>query len=131
MEFGVKQLLADQRYIAANVSLIGDKLAPRQSFAEYLKVQTNLMSGHFKQLTLAGPNSWAFPGAEEAVLLLARHRVRNSVDMLHVQNYVRVGLWIGVVTLTVPEVSLATVRPDFDSFVKGLCILPEQPDRTT
>jgi hypothetical protein len=44
--------------------------------------------------------------------------------MLHVQTYVRVGRWVGIITLTTVEAYLKVVRPDYEAFLKGLRILP-------
>jgi hypothetical protein len=37
---------------------------------------------------------------------------------------VRLGRWLGIVTLTTLEAQLKAVRADYEAFVKGLRILP-------
>jgi hypothetical protein len=39
---------------------------------------------------------------------------------------VRIGRWIGIVTLTTIETELLKVRPDFDQFVQWLRIAPRE-----
>jgi len=48
--------------------------------------------------------------------------------MLHAQTYARVGLWVGIVTLTTLESQLSVVRADYDAFVRGLHIGPAGAD---
>jgi hypothetical protein len=67
-------------------------------------------------------------GAEEAYLFFVRHTVVAVGNMLHAQTYVRVGAWLGIVTLTTLEAQLKAVRPDYDAFVKGLRIDPPSID---
>jgi hypothetical protein len=116
-DFGIRQMTADRRTIAANVSLGQDTLAS--------KVQTKLIEGHLIEPKMAGPQAMAFAGAEEAFLFFVRHRPKDGPEMLHAQTYVRVGLWVGIVTLTTPEAALRAIRPDYDMFMKGLRILPQ------
>ena len=72
------------------------------------------------------PQPAAFQGAEEAYMLLIRHAAKNGMEMLHVQHYVRVADWIGIVTFTAPEQMLRPLRGDHEMFLKGLQILPPQ-----
>jgi hypothetical protein len=44
--------------------------------------------------------------------------------MLHVQTYVRLGKWSGIITLTTLEAQLMALRADYDAFVRGLRISP-------
>ena len=73
---------------------------------------------------IAGPAPMEFPGAEEAAMLMLKHRPMHQVSVFQVQHYVRCGKWIGIVTLTTLESELLKVRPDFDQFVKVLRIAP-------
>jgi hypothetical protein len=124
-DFGIRQMTADRRTIAANVSLGQDTLASVDGLADYIKVQTKLIEGHLIEPKMAGPQAMAFAGAEEAFLFFVRHRPKDGPEMLHAQTYVRVGLWVGIVTLTTPEAALRAIRPDYDMFMKGLRILPQ------
>jgi hypothetical protein len=38
---------------------------------------------------------------------------------------VRLGIWVGIVTLTTLEAQLRAVRPDYEAFMKGLRISPQ------
>ncbi len=124
-EFGIRQMTADRKTIAANVSLGQDGLAAEDGLVAYIKAQTKLMEQHLAEPKMAGPQAMAFAGADEAYLFFVRHRPKDGPDMLHAQTYVRVGLWVGIVTLTTPEALLRTIRPDYDAFMKGLRILPQ------
>jgi hypothetical protein len=125
-DFGIRQMAAAPNTITANVSLGQDILAAEDSMGEYIRAQVKLIDGHLAGAKIAGPQPIAFAGAEEARLLFVRHRRGNVCDMLHAQTYVRVGLWLGIVTLTTPEPQLTAVRPDYEAFMKGVRILPPQ-----
>jgi hypothetical protein len=122
-DFGIRQIVAPNT-IAANVALGQDVLDSEGALVDYIKTQAKLIEGHLSGAKIAGPQPIAFAGAEEACLLFVRHRPAGAGDMLHAQTYVRVGLWVGIVTLTTPEAQLQTVRPQYDAFMKGLRILP-------
>ena len=124
-DFGIRQMTPDTRIVAANVSLGQDALAAPDGLTEYIKTQAKLIEGHLTDARTAGPQPMAFQGAEEAYLFFVRHHPAGAPDMLHAQTYVRVGLWVGIVTLTTPEAQLKAVRPDYDAFVRGLRILPQ------
>jgi hypothetical protein len=123
--FGIRQDIAEPGYIISNISLVEDSLPPDKTLTEYVEKQCELINKNHKEVKLAGPQPMPFPNSEEAVMLLVRHRVKDVIDMLHVQNYVRVGTWIGIITLTAPEPQLRVLRPDHDAFMKGLYILSD------
>jgi hypothetical protein len=125
VDFGIRQMLPDPRMIAANVALGQDTLAAPDALAEYIKTQAKLIQSHLSEAKTAGPQPMTFAGTEEAYLFFVRHRPAGAPDMLHAQTYVRVGLWVGIITFTTPEAQLKSVRPDYDVFVKGLRILPQ------
>jgi hypothetical protein len=121
-EFGIRQLMPDRRMVGANVTLGQDTVTTLDGFAEYIQTQAKLIVGHLSEAKTAGPQPMAFPGADEAYLFFVRHRPVGAPDMLHAQTYVRLGLWVGIITLTTPEAQLKAVRPDYDAFVNGLRI---------
>ena len=123
-DFGIRQVVAPNT-IAANVALGQDVLDSEGALVDYIKAQAKLIEGHLTAAKIAGPQAIAFPGAEEACLLFVRHQPSGAGDMLHAQTYVRIGLWVGMVTLTTLEVQLQIVRPQYDGFMKGLRILPQ------
>jgi hypothetical protein len=124
-DFGIRQMMHDHRAISANVSLGQDTLEKPDALAEYIAAQGQLIESHLVEAKTAGPQPMQFAGAEEACLYFVRHRPEGAPDMLHAQTYVRVGLWVGIITLTTPEAQLRAVRPDYDAFVKGLRILSQ------
>lgn len=125
--FGVRQQTTDPRQIAANIALGEDRLPNVDGLTEYIAAQAALIMSQIPNARIAGPQPSSFPGAEQAFLFMVRHNPDGLADMLHVQSYVRVGLWVGIVTLTTVESFLKQVRPDYDGFLKGLHILPETP----
>ena len=125
--FGIRQITTSSNQIAANVSLGEDKLADEAGLAEYISGQAKLIESHIKNARMAGPQPSTFAGAEQAFLFMVRHNPDGIADMLHVQTYVRVGLWVGIVTLTTVESYLKQVRPEYEGFLKGLRILAEIP----
>jgi hypothetical protein len=110
----------------ASVSLGQDTLSASEGLAEYIEKQKRLIEGHLREAKFAGPQATNFTGADEAQLLFVRHTVPSVGSMLHVQTYVRLGLWVGIVTLATEEAQLRIVRPDYEAFVKGLRIGPER-----
>lgn len=115
-----------QGRVAASVGLGQDALDDVGGLPEYIEKQMKLVGERLKEVKSAGPKETPFAGAEEAHLLFIRHTMDSSGPMLHVQTYVRVGLWLGIVTLTTVEAQLGAVRPDYDAFVRGLHIGPPQ-----
>ena len=122
--FGIKQMVMDPEATPANVSLGEDKLAAPNGLPAYIAAQGKLMEHHLAEPKMAGPQITPFQGAEEAYLFFIRHSVGEAGKMLHAQSYVRSGTWVGIVTLTTLESQLLTVRPAYESFLKGLRILP-------
>jgi hypothetical protein len=125
--FGIKQMTATPGTVAASVGVGQDKLENESGMAEYLDKQLKLIEGRLTEVKCAGPQAIAFAGADEAQLLFVRHTMASG-SMLHAQTYVRVGRWLGIVTLTTLEAQLRAVRPDYDAFVRGLRIGPPGAD---
>jgi hypothetical protein len=123
-DFGIRQMTADPGQIAANVSLGEDVLKDQGGLAEYIGTQAKLIEGHMQGAKIAGPQPTPFPNTEEACLFMVRHTPEGVPGMLHVQTYVRVGAWLGIVTLTTVEAQLREVRADYEAFLKGLRVLP-------
>ena len=126
--FGARQIGDNTQYLIANIALSFDPLPEDKTLAEYIEKQHAMISAKYPDAKFAGPQSAPFQGAEEAMMLLIRHSGKDkTVEMLHVQHYVRVGTWVGIVTFTAPEQYLRAVRPAHELFLKGLHILlPEQ-----
>ena len=124
-DFGIRQMTQDPSQIAANVSLGEDQLKHEGAMAEYIAAQAKLIEAHLKGAKVAGPQVTPFAQSDEANMFMVRHTPEGVPGMLHVQSYVRVGLWLGIVTLTTVEAQLRAVRPDYEAFLKGLRILPE------
>ena len=123
-DFGIRQIPMAAGMIVASVGVGQDTLNAESGLAEYIEKQKKLIGNHLKEAKFAGPQATAFAGAEEAQLLFVRHNVASAGSMLHAQTYVRLGRWLGIVTLTTLEVQLRAVRADYEAFVKGLRILP-------
>ena len=126
-DFGIRQMKMDSRSIVASVGIGQDSLASNADFSPYIEKQMKLIEGHLKEPKLAGPQTTAFPGADEARLLFVRHNADSVGTILHAQTYVRSGLWLGIITLTTIEEQLRAVRSDYDNFVKGLRIQQSRP----
>ena len=120
--FGIKQMSAVAGAIVASVGVGEDSLDDETAMAVYIEKQMKLIESRLKEVKCAGPKVISFSGAEEAHLLFVRHTVSGAGSMLHAQTYVRVGLWLGIITLTTLEDQLKAVRGDYDVFVKGLRI---------
>lgn len=126
--FGIRQITLAAGAVAASVGLAQDALSVEDGIAEYIEKQNKLIGNYLKEAKFAGPQATAFAGADEAHLLFVRHTVDKAGSMLHAQTYVRLGDWVGIVTLTAQEAQLRAVRPDYEAFVKGLRILPKPAD---
>jgi hypothetical protein len=122
--FGMRQMTVAAGTIAASVGLGQDALSSESGLAEYIEKQKKLIEGQLKEAKFAGPQATAFAGADEAQLMFIRHSVESVGSMLHAQTYVRMGDWVGIITLTAVEAQLRAVRPDYEAFVKGLRISP-------
>jgi hypothetical protein len=123
--FGMRQMTVAAGTIAASVGVGQDTLSSESSLAEYIEKQKKLIGSHLKEAKFAGPQATAFAGADEAQLLFVRHSMESAGNMVHAQTYVRLGEWLGIVTLTALEAQLKAVRPDYEAFVKGLRISPQ------
>lgn len=119
-EFGIQKqsegVVPSNVYLREDLLIAGDKLEP------YVKAQIAIMKRTFEEPMIAGPAPLEFPGAEEAAMLMLKHRPMHQVSVFQVQHYVRSGKWIGIATLTTLESELLKVRPDFDQFMKLLRI---------
>jgi hypothetical protein len=129
--FGIRQMTMDARAVAASVGLGQDTLSTESKVADYIEKQKELIGGRLKEAKFAGPQVIAFPGVEEGQLRFVRHTLDAVGNMLHAQTYVRLGDWLGIVTLTTLEAQVSAVRPDYDAFVKGLRINPQPPSESS
>jgi hypothetical protein len=120
--FGIRQMTMDAGTMGASVGVGQDTLSAENDLAEYIEKQKKLIGNHLKEAKFAGPQATAFAGADDAQLLFVRHSVESVGSMVHAQTYVRLGHWLGIVTLTTLEAQLRAVRPDYEAFVKGLRI---------
>ena len=125
-DFGIRKMSVEAGQVGASVGLGQDTLSSEDGLAEYIEKQKELIESHLSEAKFAGPQATAFAGADEAQLLFVRHNVPSAGSMLHAQTYVRLGRWLGIVTLTTMEAQLRAVRPDYEAFVKGLRIGPQQ-----
>ena len=124
-DFGIRKMAMEAGQGGASVGLGQDTLSSEDGLAEYIERQKKLIESHLTEAKFAGPQATAFSGADEAQLLFVRHNVPSVGSMLHAQTYVRLGYWVGIITLTTQEAQLRIVRPDYEAFVKGLRISPE------
>ncbi len=119
-EFGIQKRC--EGVVPSNVYLREDELLAGDKLELYIKAQITIMKRTFMEPMIAGPAATEFPGAEEAAMLMLKHRPMHQVSVFQVQHYLRVGKWIGIATLTTLESELLKVRPDFDQFMKLLRI---------
>ncbi len=119
-EFGIQK--RSEGAVPSNVYLREDELVGTDRLELYIKAQVAIMRRTFMEPTVAGPAPIELPGADEAAMLMLRHKPMHQVSVFQVQHYVRSGNWVGIVTLTTLETELLKVRPDFDQFVKMLRI---------
>ncbi len=122
-DFGIRRY--SESAIPSNVAVNQDTLLCGDKLALYLDAQIALMKNTFKDPMIAGPMPAEFAGVDEAMLLMVKHGALNGYTVVQVQNYVRCGTWIGIITLTTLEPELLKVRQDFERFSKALAILPE------
>lgn len=123
-DFGMQK--QSEGVVPSNVYLREDQLLAGNRLELYIRAQITIMKRTFMDPMIAGPAPCEFPGAEEAAMLMLRHRPMHQVSVFQVQHYVRIANWIGIVTLTTLESELLQVRPDFDQFMKLLRIEPQQ-----
>lgn len=119
-DFGIQK--RSEGVVPSNVYLREDELLAGDSLEPYVKAQITIMKQTFVEPMIAGPAPMEFPGAEEAAMLMLKHRPMHQVSVFQVQHYVRSEKWIGIATLTTLESELLKVRPDFDQFMKLLRI---------
>jgi hypothetical protein len=122
-EFGIQK--RSEGVVPSNVYLREDQLLAGNRLELYIRAQITIMKRTFMEPMIAGPAPSEFPGADEAAMLMLRHRPMHQVSVFQVQHYMRSARWIGIVTLTTLESELLQVRPDFDQFMKVLRIEPE------
>lgn len=121
-DFGIQN--RSEGVVPSNVYLREDELLAGDQLEPYVKAQITIMKQTFVEPMIAGPAPMEFPGADEAAMLMLKHRPMHQVSVFQVQHYVRSGKWIGIATLTTLESELLKVRPDFDQFMKLLRIEP-------
>jgi hypothetical protein len=121
-DFGIQQRA--EGVIPSNVYLREDRLLAGNQLALYIQAQITMMKRTFLDPVIAGPAPLEFPDADEAAMLMLKHKAMHQVSVFQVQHYVRSRGWIGIATLTTLESELLKVRPDFDQFMKVLRIEP-------
>lgn len=122
-EFGIQK--RSEGVVPSNVNLREDVLLAGDKLELYIKAQITIMKRTFMEPMIAGPAPLEFADAEEAAMLMLKHKPMHQVSVFQVQHYVRCGKWIGIATLTTLESEVLAVRPDFDQFMKVLRIAPE------
>jgi hypothetical protein len=122
-EFGIRKQA--EGIFPSNIYLREDQLLAGDQLALYIKAQVTIMKRTFFDPMIAGPASIDFPGADEAALVMVKHRPMHQISVFQVQNYVRKGKWIGIATLSTLESELLKIRPDFDQFMKLVAIEPD------
>ena len=125
-DFGLRK--AEEGVVPSNVAVNQDMLLCGDKLALYIDAQMTLMRNTFQEPLIAGPRPAEFAGADEAVLLMVKHGTLNGYTVVQVQNYVRCGTWIGIITLTTLERELLNVRQDFERFSKALAIQPPEAE---
>jgi hypothetical protein len=110
-DFGIRK--AEEGVVPSNITVNQDTLLSGDKLSLYLDAQITLMKNTFKEPAIAGPRPSEFAGADEAMLLMAKHGSLNGYTVVQVQTYVRCAKWIGIVTLTTLEQELLQVRQDF------------------
>jgi hypothetical protein len=118
-DFGIRK--AEEGVVPSNVTVNQDTLLCGDKLSLYLDAQITLIKNTFQEPMIAGPKPAKFAGADEAMLLMVKHRALNGYTVVQVQTYVR----SGVITLTTLEPELLQIRQDFERFSKALVILPE------
>ena len=101
-----------------DVLLAGDKLEP------YIEAQKIMLGRTYDQPAFAGPQPATLlaKDVDESMLLLIRHQPLRGTSVLQVQTYVRLGKWVGIITLTTVDRMLAQIRPEYEQFVASLTI---------
>jgi hypothetical protein len=122
-EFGIQKQA--EGVVPSNIYLRDDQLLAGCQLSLYIQAQLNIMNRTFLDPVIAGPAPIEFPGADEAALLMLKHRPMHQVSVLQVQHYIRKGKWIGIATLSTLESELLKIRPDFDQFMKLVAIAPD------
>jgi hypothetical protein len=125
-DFGIRQDQPGSGSRPANVTLREDMLEGEDTLAIYIQAQAKLLGRYLNSPKMAGPQPTSFHQGDEAALFLVRHAPDETGPMLHAQTYIRLGRWVGIITLTTPESVLMTVRPDYDLLLKGLQIAFEE-----
>lgn len=123
--FGIQK--RSEGVVPSNVFLAEDTLLAGNKLDLYIQAQITLVKRAFVDPVIAGPVPLVFPDAEEAALLMLKHRTMHQVVVFQAQHYIRSGKWIGIATLSTLESELPTIRPDFNQFMKVLRIEPEAP----
>lgn len=122
--FGLRHNTPDQP--ASNITVKDDILLAGNKLEPYIRVQMEILKGRFAGCSFGGPGDSKLLSADESRMLLIRHQPANGLRVLQVQTYVRLGQWIGIVTLSTLEERLGTVRWDYEQFVSSLLIAPAQ-----
>ncbi len=124
-------------YPTSNITLKDDVLLAGNRLEPYIQAQITILRRTYLDPAFAGPQPAALLKVDvnETMLLLIRHQPVNGTRVMQVQTYVRLGAWLGIITLTTVEQSVRQVRPDYERFIASLMIAPEDavvdPSATT
>ena len=122
--FGIQ--MRAEGVVPSTVCLGEDRLLVVSQLEPYIKAQIAMIKKAFEDPVIAGPAPLAFPDADEAALLMLKHRPTQEGSVFQVQHYIRSGQWVGIATLSTLESEVLKVRPAFDHFMKLIRIEPEQ-----
>ena len=127
-DFGLRH---NSPYPTSNITVKDDVLLAGNRLEPYIQAQINILRRTYLDPAFAGPQPAALLKVEtdETMLLLIRHQPVNGTSVLQVQTYVRLGTWIGIITLTTVDQFVRHVRPDYERFMSLLNIAPEVNDQ--
>jgi hypothetical protein len=124
-EFGIRKLEGGRQ--VANIRLSEDILPAGKLLAPYLVAQTMLFGRTFANPKIAGPSVITFAGTEEAALLFLKHgQLEDAPAVIQSQTYVRIGRWIGIITLTATARSFPSLKANYQSFAARLQVATQQ-----
>ena len=123
-DFGLRH---NSPYPTSNITVKDDVLLAGNRLEPYIQAQIGILRRTYLDPVFAGPKPVALLkiDVDETMMLLIRHQPVNGTSVMQVQTYVRLGAWIGIITLTTVDQFIRQVRPDYECFISLLTVAPE------
>jgi FHA domain len=115
---GIQQIVTDA--FPATIGAMEEPLGPGLTLQHYVDAHTKMFREYLRDPKIDIARPPAIRGSEETVALEIRYSLKDGLPIYFRRVYSRCSTIIGVLTLTILEKDLLSVRPLYDSVLSGI-----------